>query len=101
MITSAKFQLVIACLALLLFGSQAGAMEGSAGSHSGPEPDPGILHYLTCSADGSAEYVPHPNATAAYQWLDIVQEATARDVDKVGARPTIIARQMAIAMTAM
>ncbi len=40
-------------------------------------------------------------ANAAYRWVDIMLEATGREVDKVGARPTIISRQMAIPMTAM
>jgi hypothetical protein len=39
--------------------------------------------------------------TAAYQWLEIVLETAAREVDRVGARPTILSRQMAVALTAM
>ncbi len=39
--------------------------------------------------------------SAAYRWLEIVLEASARDVDRVGARPTILSRQMAVALTAM
>jgi len=41
----------------------------------------------------------HPSA--AYVWADVLLEVAARDVERVGARPTIISRQMAIAMTAM
>jgi hypothetical protein len=37
----------------------------------------------------------------AYVWLDIAQEATARDVDRYGARPTIISRTLAVWATAM
>ena len=37
----------------------------------------------------------------AYIWLDIAQEATAREVDLHGARPTIIARTLAVWATAM
>jgi hypothetical protein len=37
----------------------------------------------------------------AYRWLDICQEAAARDVDRSGARPTILSRQMAIWATAV
>ena len=44
---------------------------------------------------------PNPAPSAAYRWLDIMLEATGREVDRVGARPTIISRQMAIAVTAM
>lgn len=39
--------------------------------------------------------------SAAYEWLDISLEATAREVDRHGARPTIISRTLAIALTAM
>ncbi len=39
--------------------------------------------------------------THAYQWLDIMQEATAREVDRNAPRPTIISRMMAIWATAM
>lgn len=41
------------------------------------------------------------HASAAYRWVDIMLEVTGREVDHVGARPTIISRQMAIPMTAM
>lgn len=37
----------------------------------------------------------------AYIWLDIAEEATARDVDLHGARPTIVARTLAVWATAM
>ncbi|MDQ3231913.1 MAG: vanadium-dependent haloperoxidase [Pseudobdellovibrionaceae bacterium] len=43
----------------------------------------------------------NPEPTAAYRWLDILLETSAREVDKVGARPTILARSMAIVETAM
>ncbi|HET8798628.1 MAG TPA: vanadium-dependent haloperoxidase [Thermoanaerobaculia bacterium] len=68
---------------------------------------------LTCvlwafAASGGTEKVlvhAKPEAgfkpTAAYQWLEISLEATAREVDRVGARPTIISRTLAIALTAM
>jgi len=39
--------------------------------------------------------------TAAYEWLEIILEASGRDVDRTGARPTILSRTMAIALTAM
>src|SRR5690606_12337793 len=41
------------------------------------------------------------DVSLAYRWLDIAQEATAREVDLNGARPTIIARTLAIWATAM
>ena len=39
--------------------------------------------------------------SVASDWLEIALEATARDVDRHGARPTVISRTLAIAMTAM
>ncbi|HMO13753.1 MAG TPA: vanadium-dependent haloperoxidase [Pirellulaceae bacterium] len=42
----------------------------------------------------------HPKS-AAYLWLDIMLDIAARDVDRVGARPTVLSRQMAIPVTAM
>lgn len=44
---------------------------------------------------------PHPNPSAAYQWLEITLEASGRDVDRFGARPTILSRTMAIVLTSM
>src|SRR5260221_11637209 len=45
--------------------------------------------------------VANPNPSPAYAWLEIVLEVTGREVEKIGARPTVISRQMAIPMTAM
>lgn len=44
-----------------------------------------------------AGYTP----SAAYKWLDIVLEATAREVEDKGARPTIDSRTLAMTITAM
>ena len=41
------------------------------------------------------------NVSHAYQWLEIMLEAAARDVERIGAQPTILSRQMAIPVTAM
>ncbi|MCP4461919.1 MAG: vanadium-dependent haloperoxidase [Planctomycetaceae bacterium] len=43
---------------------------------------------------------PH-QPSAAFQWLEIMLEAAARDVERIGAQPTILSRQMAIPVTAM
>ena len=61
------------------------------------------MHYLVATKDGSPVYPDHAGASAAYKWLEIMQEVAATDVEKVTrlAMPTIIARQMAISMTAM
>lgn len=47
------------------------------------------------------EPAPPESQSAAYHWLDIVQEATAREVERSGARPTINARAFAIWATAV
>ena len=44
---------------------------------------------------------PHPNPSAAYTWMNVILETSARRVDRVGARPTIISREMMISTTAM
>src|SRR4051812_20115421 len=44
---------------------------------------------------------PHPAPSAAYRWVDISLEATAREVDRHGARPTLLSRTLAIPLTAM
>ena len=44
---------------------------------------------------------PNASPSAAYQWLEIMQEASAREVQRDGARPTIISRDMVIVTTAM
>ena len=48
-----------------------------------------------------AQPEPGFKPTAAYRWVDTILEATAREVDRIGARPTIISRAMAIAVTSM
>ncbi len=45
--------------------------------------------------------LPEDQQNIAYRWLDIAQEATALDIDRVGARPTIISRAHAIWATSM
>lgn len=49
------------------------------------------------TADAAAN---HEQRSLAYQWVEILQEACARDVERIGARPTILSRQMAIPLTA-
>ena len=52
-----------------------------------------------------AGFIPHdeahPQAHAAYRMINVIQEVAARRVDRVGARPTVISREMAISTTAM
>lgn len=44
---------------------------------------------------------PHQDRSAAYQWLEIALEATAREHARTIARPTIGSRMLAIAVTSM
>src|SRR4051812_3525 len=44
---------------------------------------------------------PYSTPSAAYRWVEIALEATAREVDRHGARPTLLARTLAIPLTAM
>lgn len=43
----------------------------------------------------------HTDPSVAYLWMDVIQEAAARRIDSVGAKPTVISREMAISVTAM
>jgi hypothetical protein len=47
------------------------------------------------------ERVPYERQNFAWRWLDVMQEAAARDVDAFGARPTVLSRQMLIWAVAM
>ncbi len=72
-----------------------------------------VLAFLECPADRPAgpavagkkagettPSAPHQQS-AAYKWVEIMLETAARDVERVGAQPTILSRQMAIPVTAM
>lgn len=58
---------------------------------------------LTAGPLAKAEGIPAQPAvkSLAYEWLDIIQEATANEVDRAGPRPPVLSRQMAIPLTAM
>lgn len=56
--------------------------------------DPRPMHKFLPSDDIS-------NVSLAYRWLDVAEEATAQDVDRNGARPTVLARTLAIWATAV
>ena len=65
-----------------------------------------LLALLTGCSSGDArllhqQQVPESEQSMATRWLAVCQEAAARDVDRHGARPTIISRQMAVWATAM
>lgn len=44
---------------------------------------------------------PNPSPNAAYRWVHVLQEASGRSVDRFGARPTIISREMHMGVAAM
>ncbi len=79
-------------LALLLSLAALAAPPSQAADPDADEGRP--LHKFLPVADKSS-------VSLAYQWLDICEEAAARDVDRSGARPTILSRQMAIWATAV
>lgn len=60
-----------------------------------------VVNSTSHAADPVIHQAPHPQPSAAYQWLEITLEASGRDVDRVGARPTILSRAMSITLTAM
>ena len=45
--------------------------------------------------------VPYEQQNDAYRWLDIMQEAAAREVERIGAQPTVLSHQMMIWAVAM
>jgi hypothetical protein len=47
------------------------------------------------------ELLPYERQNFAYRCLDVMQEAAARDVDRFGARPTVLSRQMMLWAVAM
>ena len=66
-----------------------------------------LLLATACAAPGTTgkapeyartgqELLPYEQQNQAYRWLDVMQEAAARDVDLFGARPTVLSRQMMI-----
>lgn len=65
-------------------------------------PRPLLALLLLVPAAAGQEFPEHEREpSAAFRWLDVVLEACARDVERVGARPTILSRQMALPLTAM
>ena len=59
------------------------------------------LSQAMCQQIPETEKAVKHSPSAAYQWLGIMLEAAARDVERIGAQPTILSRQMAIPVTAM
>lgn len=74
-------------LVLLISWARVGALAIAAETDKRPAP---LVHQA-----------PASSPTAAYRLLDVVLEASARDVDLHRARPTILSRTMAVALTAM
>jgi hypothetical protein len=65
----------------------------SAGPDAGPDVD--------ATSGWIVHQAAHPRPNAAYRWMHVMQEASGRSVDRVGARPTIISREMHVVLTAM
>ncbi len=59
-----------------------------------------VLMFFGAAAYGAAP-VPGVPRSAAYRWLDIALEATAREHERNGPRPTVGSRMLAIVVTAM
>ncbi|MCY3001064.1 MAG: vanadium-dependent haloperoxidase [Planctomycetota bacterium] len=68
----------------------------------------GLAFVAGCSTNPPAEQpllhqdeLPLERQNFAYRWLDITEEVAAREVEREGARPTVLSRQMAVWATAM
>ena len=72
------------------------ALVGCGSSHR-PDPDP----HPDATAGWMIHQAPNPHPNAAYRWVHVMQEASGRSVDRFGARPTIISREMYLGVTAM
>lgn len=88
---------VLAALSALLAGC-AGDGDKGGGNNAGPR------YSWETDADTS-KWPIHAskaeNPSAAYRWLEIILEASARRVDRTAAKPTIISREMMISCTGM
>lgn len=62
---------------------------------------------LADETESGEDFLPHLKKLSghkpsdAYKWLDVILEASARDVERIGARPTILSRQMQVPLNAM
>jgi Domain of unknown function (DUF6851)/VCPO second helical-bundle domain len=61
----------------------------------------GALLLLPAGAAAAKDDPPKPVRSAAYDWLDVALEATAREHDRNGPRPTIGSRMLGIVVTCM
>jgi len=86
--------LLVAVMTISLLGGGEAAVRAQEKAVAGKPATEKPLHKFLPIEDKS-------NVSLAYIWLDIAEEATAQDVDRYGARPTIISRTLAIWATAM
>jgi hypothetical protein len=81
----------------------AGCQQAARSTH--PEPTASAVADPLQSDVDTSGFLAHAGAndhpTAAYRWIDTIEEVAARRVVREGAKPTIISRDMAIAVTAM
>ena len=100
--------LVLAILAMPLIAADAPAPAATSAHAPVPATATPVDEYgalaasLAAAGTGYLEHAsPNPQASAAYRWVDVIEEAAARRVTRVGAKPTIISRDMMISCTAM
>ncbi len=91
MISTRSLRLATGALAIGIAGITSGCADPTRADAKPASIPPGFVPHAA----------PNPQATAAYRWIDVIEEMAARRVDRVGAKPTIISREMAIAVTAM
>ena len=103
------FIAVISCSLLagsLVACARSSSAPGSSNEGLAAQPTASIIKTVTLSPTEPVLLVhraPPPDfkPSAVYQWLEILLEASGRDVDRYGPRPPILSRTMAIVMTAM
>lgn len=61
----------------------------------------GVVGLSTVQGQQIPGEVTEHQPSAAFHWLDVKWGTAAKDVERIGARPTILSRQMAIPLTAM
>ena len=80
-------------LGVLLVGAAVGLLAWATGPAASGGTEPPAKAENPAQSDASH--------SAAYEWLEVIPEASAREVVRDGARPTILSRAMAVAVTAM
>ena len=98
------FLLFLTTLSLILaIGCLPGSLPGDAAQPGGlpPAASPVQARAAEHHVDLLDHASPYPEASVAYRWVEIIEEAASRRVDRIGAKPTIISRDMMISCTGM